>query len=96
MMGWVWRVGIYVLLVSIVWFGHMNCCLWLIIPQPIDRHVILLYEHRDVKLGGVDHKVQFLHFIDVVKLMLYGRSHEGGEPPAGEPGPHGGMDGVKI
>ena len=70
--------------------------LWLVITQPIDGHIVLLDEHGDVELRGVDDLLQFLHLVDVVELVLDGRGHEGGEPPAGQPGPHGRMDGVEI
>ena len=70
--------------------------LWLVITQPIDGHVVLLDEHGDVELCGVDDLLQFLHLVDVVELVLDGWGHEGGEPPASQPGPHGRMDGVEI
>ena len=74
-------------------FSHI---LWLVIAQPIDGHVVLLDEHGDVELCGVDDLLQFLHLVDVVELVLDGWGHEGGEPPASQPGPHGRMDGVEI
>ena len=70
--------------------------LWLVITQPIDGHIVLLDEHGDVELRGVDDLLQLLHLMDVVELVLDGRGHEGGEPPASQPGPHGRMDGVEI
>ena len=67
----------------LVWFGSELCILGLVIAQPIDGHVILLDEHWYIKLGRVDHQVQVFDFMNVVKLMLDGWSHEGSEPPAG-------------
>lgn len=68
----------------------------LIVPQPVDGHVILLDEHWNVKLGGVYDRVKLFNLMDIVQLVFDSWGHEGGEPPAGQPGPHAGVHCVEV
>ena len=58
-------------------------------PEPVEDHVLLGDEHRHAELLVVDVGGEVLEGAQVVDLVLDGRRHEGGEPPARHLGPHG-------
>ena len=58
-------------------------------PEPVEDHVLLRDEHGHAELLVVDEGGEVLEGAHVVDLVLDGRRHEGGEPPARHLGPHG-------
>ena len=63
--------------------------LWLEGPEAVEDHVLLGDEHGHAELLVVDEGGEVLEGAHVVDLVLDGRRHKGGEPPARHFGPHG-------
>ena len=69
--------------------NRQHCTLRLEWPEPVEDHVLLGDEHGHAELLVVDEGGEVVEGAHVVDLVLDGRRHEGGEPPARHLGPHG-------
>ena len=43
---------------------------WLVVSETIYRHVVFLYEHRNVELSGGDHTIELFDLKMIITLQL--------------------------